>query len=141
MRPTLGNKYPGGKVEQAFQNSPRKWVLTLTIPLIINTRAALLSHRGYRTTANAEQNAQRIPITTQTEKPVTLYTVDAPNRGRGMRIMNTTVCKKEIPPLIRNTLSKVFSLEPYHDHGRPHSKSERLLEAHGIEFIVELNFI
>ena len=58
-----------------------------------------------------------------------------------MRIMNTNVCKKGMQPLIRNTPCNVFSRDPYQDHGRPHSKSKRLLEAHGVEFVVEVGFV
>jgi hypothetical protein len=41
-------------------------------PLEMSRSAALLSHRGYNTTANADENVQMIPTITHTEKPVTL---------------------------------------------------------------------
>jgi hypothetical protein len=112
----------------------------LTIPLKITDIAARLSHRGYNTTVNVEQNTQRIPITTQTEKPVTLYTVEAPNRGIGMIIRNTNVCKRKGLGSEAYPATSLLN-GPYHDHRRPHSKSKRFLEAHRIKVILELGLV
>jgi hypothetical protein len=64
-----GRKYPA---HHQMSSKIKTRHLTMMIPLEMSRSAALLSHRGYKTTANADTNVQIIPTITHTEKPVTL---------------------------------------------------------------------
>lgn len=61
------------------------------IPRPIWTRATRLSHKGYKTTQNAEQKHQMMPMTTQAVSPGAPKMVLAKNSGSGIRMSIITV--------------------------------------------------
>lgn len=74
------------------RNTKQRWVHTFTIPRVITLSSFLLSQRGYKMTVKADINVQIIPMTTHASSPRLPKTVEAKNKGSGMRMIMITAC-------------------------------------------------